>query len=191
MQNDERDRLTPDDARFVEKAFANLWTGREQLNAYSRALLALAAHALGKQDEARILAENLLDGAIVDQSPDVSIVQVGAQRSEPYVMKTAHWGQDGIWRRWSEGSVEATAFALRALVAIDPDHELVEPVMNWLVKNRRGAQWSADPPEIRGGRRCPQPEPCRTADTSPGLLNGHPGPSGRPRGWRGFPPAPG
>ena len=135
-------RTSGDEARFVERAFANLWTGREQLNAYSRALLALSAHALGKQDEARILAENLLNGAIVDATPDVSIVQVGAQRSEPYVLRTAHWGQDGIWRRWSEGSVEATAFALRALVAIDPEHELVEPVMNWLVKNRRGAQWS-------------------------------------------------
>ena len=38
--------------------------------------------------------------------------------------------------------MEATAFALRALLKIDPKNELIEPVMNWLVKNRRGAQWS-------------------------------------------------
>jgi uncharacterized protein YfaS (alpha-2-macroglobulin family) len=38
--------------------------------------------------------------------------------------------------------VEATAFALRAILAIDPKNELVEPVTNWLIKNRRGAQWS-------------------------------------------------
>jgi uncharacterized protein YfaS (alpha-2-macroglobulin family) len=38
--------------------------------------------------------------------------------------------------------VEATAFALRALLTIDPQNKLIEPVTNWLIKNRRGAQWS-------------------------------------------------
>jgi uncharacterized protein YfaS (alpha-2-macroglobulin family) len=38
--------------------------------------------------------------------------------------------------------VEATAFALRAILAIDPQNPLVEPATNWLIKNRRGAQWS-------------------------------------------------
>jgi len=38
--------------------------------------------------------------------------------------------------------VEATAFALRAMLAIDPQNKLVEPVSNSLIKNRRGAQWS-------------------------------------------------
>ena len=58
-------------------------------------------------------------------------------------MGTAHWGEDGIYWRWSDGGVEATAFALRALLAIDPTNELVEPVTNWLIKNRRGAQWDS------------------------------------------------
>jgi hypothetical protein len=31
---------------------------------------------------------------------------------------------------------------LRALLTIDPQSKLIEPVTNWLVKNRRGAQWS-------------------------------------------------
>ena len=31
---------------------------------------------------------------------------------------------------------------MRALLAIDPQNKLIEPVTNWLVKNRRGAQWS-------------------------------------------------
>ncbi|MEA2176051.1 MAG: alpha-2-macroglobulin, partial [Blastocatellia bacterium] len=34
------------------------------------------------------------------------------------------------------------SFALRALLAIDPQNKLIEPVTNWLIKNRRGAQWS-------------------------------------------------
>ena len=53
-----------------------------------------------------------------------------------------HWGEDGIYWRWSDGGVEATSFALRALLAIDPQNKLIEPVTNWLIKNRRGAQWS-------------------------------------------------
>src|SRR6185436_5046155 len=57
-------------------------------------------------------------------------------------MGTAHWGEDGIYWRWSDGGVEATAFALRALLTIDPKNKLIEPVTNWLIKNRRGSQWS-------------------------------------------------
>jgi uncharacterized protein YfaS (alpha-2-macroglobulin family) len=57
-------------------------------------------------------------------------------------MGTAHWGKEYSYWHWSEGGIEATAFALQALMAIDPKNALVEPAMNWLVKNRRGAQWS-------------------------------------------------
>ncbi len=39
------------------------------------------------------------------------------------VIGTAHWGEDGIYWRWSDGGVEATAFALRALLAIDPTEQ--------------------------------------------------------------------
>ena len=47
-------------------------------------------------------------------------------------------GRDGVYWRWSEGGVEATAFALQALLAIDPTNKLVEPVANWLVKTVAG-----------------------------------------------------
>ncbi|MSR63124.1 MAG: alpha-2-macroglobulin [Planctomycetes bacterium] len=131
---------TSDAKKFQATAFANLWERRDALNAYGRALLCLAAHAMGRAEDARVLAENLRNGALIDRSPDTSIVQVGTH--QPYTIPTAHWGQDGVFYRWSEGGVEATAFALRALVAVNPKDELVTPVMNWLVKNRRGAQWS-------------------------------------------------
>ena len=78
----------------------------------------------------------------IDSKPDTSVVQRGGQSSDPSVIATAHWGEDGVSWRWSEGGVEATAFALRAFLAIDPKNRLVEPVTNWLIKNRRGAQWS-------------------------------------------------
>jgi uncharacterized protein YfaS (alpha-2-macroglobulin family) len=128
--------------KFQATAFTNLWNNRDKLNAYTRALLALAAHNYGYREQAKTLIANLENGVKIDARPDTSIVQQGAQSSDPSVMGTAHWGEDGIYWRWSDGGVEATAFALRALLAIDPQNKLVEPVTNWLIKNRRGAQWS-------------------------------------------------
>jgi uncharacterized protein YfaS (alpha-2-macroglobulin family) len=128
--------------QFQTKALNNLFTNRDKLNAYTRALLALSAHHFGYHDKAKTLIENLENGVKVDTKPDTSIVQQGGQSTDPSVMGTAHWGEDGVYWRWSEGGVEATSFALRALLAIDPQNKLIEPVTNWLVKNRRGAQWS-------------------------------------------------
>ena len=127
---------------MTEKAYRNLWENRSQLNAYTRALLALSAHYLGHDEDARILIDNLENGVITDESPDTSVVQRGEQESHAGVIATAHWGEDGIYYRWSDGGVETTAFVLRALLAIDPNNKLIEPVTNWLIKNRRGAQWS-------------------------------------------------
>ncbi|HEX5889351.1 MAG TPA: alpha-2-macroglobulin family protein, partial [Pyrinomonadaceae bacterium] len=129
-------------SKFQDTAFRNLWNNRDKLNAYTRALLALSAHNFGYREQAKTLVENLENGVKIDTQPDTSIVQRGAQTSDPSVIGTAHWGQDGLYWRWSDGGVEATAFALRALLAIDPQNKLVEPVTNWLVKNRRGSQWS-------------------------------------------------
>jgi uncharacterized protein YfaS (alpha-2-macroglobulin family) len=129
-------------SKFQQTAFTNLWNNRDKLNAYTRALLALSAHNYGFREQAKTLIENLENGVKIDAHPDVSIVQRGAQTSDPSVIGTAHWGEDGVYWRWSDGGVEATAFVLRALLAIDPQNKLIEPVTNWLVKNRRGSQWS-------------------------------------------------
>jgi hypothetical protein len=128
--------------KFQQTAFDNLWMNREKLNAYSRALLALSAHHFGFADKAKILVQNLENGVKRDTAPDTSILIRGEQKSDAATMGTAHWGEDGLYYRWSDGGVEATAWALRALLAIDPNHKLIEPVTNWLIKNRRGAQWS-------------------------------------------------
>jgi hypothetical protein len=130
-------------SQFQVKAFDNLWTNRDRLNAYTRALLALSAHHFGHADRARTLVRNLENGVKMDRTPDTSIIQRGRQASHEAVIGTAHWGEDGIYWRWSDGGVEATSFTLRALLAIDPQNKLIEPVTNWLIKNRRGAQWSS------------------------------------------------
>lgn len=124
-----------------QRAYANILKQREKLNAYTRALLALCAHAFGKTDDARLLVRNFENGVQIDDRPDTSVIMEGVQQSHDAVLATAHWGADGVYYHWSEGGEEATAFMLRALLAIEPDHKLVEPVTNWLIKNRRGAQW--------------------------------------------------
>jgi alpha-2-macroglobulin len=129
-------------SQFQAKAFDDLWKNREGLNAYTRALLALTAHHMGKGVEAKTLIANLENGVKRDDRPDASVLIGGALPANAGVMGTAHWGEDGIYWRWSDGGVEATAFALRALLAIDPQNKLIEPVTNWLLKGRRGAQWS-------------------------------------------------
>ena len=129
-------------ARFEAAAFLNLMKNRERLTAYTRALLALAAHNYGQEEDALLLIDNLRNGVKIDKRPDRSVLIATKKGDNPAVIPTAHWEEDGIFWRWSEGGVEATAFALMALLAIDPNNQLVEPVANWLIKNRRGAQWS-------------------------------------------------
>jgi len=125
-----------------QKAFENLWRNRDKLNSYTRALLALSAHRFGYRERALTLVRNLENGVKTDRTPDISVIQRGEQSSSDSVIGTAHWGEDGIYYRWSDGGIEATSFALSALLAIDPQNKLIEPVTNWLIKNRRGAQWS-------------------------------------------------
>jgi uncharacterized protein YfaS (alpha-2-macroglobulin family) len=123
------------------RAFNDAFEHREKLTAYSRALLALAAHDFGDADRARVLVHNLEDGVKIDRTPDQSVLVRGGS-STAETMATAHWGEDRFWWHWYDGPVETTSFAMQALVAVDPKNPLIEPVMNWLVKNRRGAQWS-------------------------------------------------
>ena len=118
-------------SKFQQAAFDNLWQNRDELNAYTRALLALSAHEYRFDDRAKILADNLENGVIRDDHPDQSILMGNGSSSgvsSPTVMATAHWGDDGVFWRWSDSGVEATSFALRALLAIDPTNAMVEPV---------------------------------------------------------------
>jgi len=126
---------------YAVKAFDNLWNNRERGNAYTCALLALAAKNLGYTGKAEVLLRNLENGVKFDTTPDTSVL-VKNSRHDEVTLATAHWGEDRIAWRWSDGCIEATSWVLRAILAVDPGNKLVEPAMNWLVKNRRGAQWS-------------------------------------------------
>jgi len=126
-------------SEFLPPAFADVYARRAGLSAYGRALLVLCAKSMGQNDELPVLVENLRNGVTFGDDSNSAIDTTGGGRRE----RTAHWGSTGVYWRWTEGAVEATAFTLRALLAADPDNELVVPAMTWLVKNRRGAQWKS------------------------------------------------
>jgi uncharacterized protein YfaS (alpha-2-macroglobulin family) len=126
-----------------QRALDNIWQHRGAISAYTQALLALSSYYYQQTDKTQILVQNLENGVQRDNRPDQSVVMQGIKGSDNAgLLATAHWGQTRNYYRWSEGAVETTAFVLQALVKIAPNHPLIEPSMNWLVKNRRGAQWS-------------------------------------------------
>ncbi len=131
------------ETEFERRAFDRVWTSRERLSSYSRALLALTARDFGDGDRAEVLVRNLENGVMIDRSPDRSVLIGNESTPSPAeTMATAHWGANQFWWRWYESPVEATAFSLEAIVTIDPVNKLIEPAMNWLVRNRRGARWN-------------------------------------------------
>ena len=82
-------------ARFEAAAFLNLMKNREQLTAYTRALLALAAHNYGQEEDALLLIDNLRNGVKIDKRPDKSVLIATKKGDNPAVIPTAHLG-----RRW-------------------------------------------------------------------------------------------
>ena len=81
--------------KFQSKAFGNLWKNKSRLNAYTRSLLALAAHHYGDKKRAMILIENLENGVIIDKTPGYF--------HHPARLEKIPTGSDGhgaLGRRW-------------------------------------------------------------------------------------------
>jgi hypothetical protein len=108
------------------KQLDRLWAEREKLNAYSRALMALTYNNLGQTERAQTTLRNM--GDLLEEDKDNG---------------TAHWGKTANYWRWSDDGVEATSYALKAYLAVDPNNRLVRPAMKWLVYNRRGNRWKS------------------------------------------------
>jgi len=97
--------------------------GLDKLPPAARAMLALIMHRDGEAAEARRVLDSLIREANA----------TGA---------TAFWKGARDYR-WTGQSVEATALALEALLAIAPDHELIPKVATWLALNRDGGYWTS------------------------------------------------
>jgi uncharacterized protein YfaS (alpha-2-macroglobulin family) len=93
------------------------------LDNYGLALQALILKKNGEEDSARVALGRLLE----------NVSEGGA---------TAFW-KGSNKRGWLGHSVEITAQAMRAMVALDPENPLLLKVINWLVQSRRGNYWAS------------------------------------------------
>ena len=91
------------------------------------------AHRYGDTERAAVLVRNLEDGVKLERAVERATrnrwpPRTGDRRTLLVALVRRPGGDDGV--------------RAAALVTIDPENTLVEPAMNWLVKNRRGAQWN-------------------------------------------------
>jgi uncharacterized protein YfaS (alpha-2-macroglobulin family) len=116
-------RFQNDDLR---KWLTRLYEQRGDLNNYGRALLALTMHQEKKKEEAGTLLRNLLQFVQRDDSNETAWVRTP---------------QQGWWFWWNN-DIETNAWALKAVVALDPKNDLAPRLVKWLLNNRRhGYYW--------------------------------------------------
>jgi alpha-2-macroglobulin len=107
------------------QAVEQVWSRRDALTPYGQALLLLALDAL-KDRRGEELARTLTGGA---------------QKKGDLVWWSV--ANDPLLDDFGDTSVEATAFAVKALSARDPKSPLLEPAVRWLLLNRTyGGWWS-------------------------------------------------
>ncbi|MPY89677.1 MAG: hypothetical protein GEU99_17365 [Luteitalea sp.] len=107
-----------------QAALDGLWASRERMSAYGRALLLLALD-LAKDARGTTLARELL-GAVTTKG------------------EHSWWTSDGdplLTESWVDTSVEATAWAVRALVPHAAKDATLERAVRFLLASRTGAHW--------------------------------------------------
>ncbi|MGE0363658.1 MAG: alpha-2-macroglobulin [Vicinamibacterales bacterium] len=105
-------------------ALDEVWNARDRMSSYGHALLVLA---LAGVDDRR-----------ADEA--VGLLAAAVQREGAL----AHWAsdRDPLLVDGGDTSVEATAWAVRALAARTPDSPLLEPAVRWLILNRQAGWWA-------------------------------------------------
>ncbi|QDU60090.1 hypothetical protein Pan216_09270 [Planctomycetes bacterium Pan216] len=108
----------------IANQLERVYEGRDDLSDYARALLALTLKQAGRDKEAAIVADNIVDRAQRDRQSGL-----------------AYWGKPRGYYYWYQGGTESTSFSLRALLAIRPDSPLIPESVSWLLRQRRGTRW--------------------------------------------------
>jgi alpha-2-macroglobulin len=107
-------------------AVGQAWERRDAMTPYGRALLLLSLDAL-KDKRADEVARSLVESA--QRRGDLAWWKVDS---------------DPLLEDYGDTSVEATAFAVKALAARDPKNTLLEPAARWLLLNRNYGMWWAN-----------------------------------------------
>jgi uncharacterized protein YfaS (alpha-2-macroglobulin family) len=100
-----------------------LWNMRSRMSAYGRALLLLLL------DEAKDQRGNELAQALIGEAQTRGDVSWWTVPHDPLLFDFA------------DTSIEATAFAVQALVKRDPKNPLLERAVRWMMLNRTGGYW--------------------------------------------------
>lgn len=108
----------------TSKDLLPLYERRNDLNNYSRGLLAAALHRAGEVDRAKTVLANLDENAKI---------------GEGY----CYWEGNATRHSWMDNQVETTAYILKAMIAVDPANEKVHKVVRWLSVRRQGNRWTS------------------------------------------------
>lgn len=114
-----------DDDGRESKWLDRLYAERGSLNNYGRALLALTLHHAHRTEQAQTTLRNLLQFVQRDDSNETAWVRT----------------PDEGWWFWWNNDIETNAWALKALVALDPKNDLAPRLVKWLLNNRRGGSY--------------------------------------------------
>lgn len=107
-----------------DKALNVIWEGRDKLNAYGKALLALTLKQLGDA-RAQTAYENLAQYIKEDVEAGVSWIETPQAQ----------------WWYWYNNSIESNAWTLKALAAFEPKSERGPKLVKYLLNQRRGYRW--------------------------------------------------
>lgn len=95
---------------------------KRDLNSYPLALLTLALNNFGEKEKANQTAERLLK--LVTEE-----------------LGFAFWGGE-VWNyRWQNDNVQSTSFAVKAIINVKGNSEIISKAVRWLLKKKQGFSW--------------------------------------------------
>lgn len=97
---------------------------RNELSNYSLALLTLTLKNVGRLDDAKAVLNDLLDLSRGDDT-------------------RTYWEASSEEWYWADNRVETTAYALLAILAVEPDNPSAPQVVRWLSEARLGNAWNS------------------------------------------------
>ena len=95
---------------------------KKDLDSYPLSLLAITLKNMDENQKAKEVAQRLMR-------------QANKERSFVY------WGGEGWHYRWQNDNVQGTAFAVKALLNVQGNSDLISKAVNWLLKKKQGYSW--------------------------------------------------
>jgi hypothetical protein len=106
-----------------------LYRDRNELSVYSKAMLGLAFHRLGRREERDMLLQNVEQYLVVDDENQTAYLK----------LPEGTW-----WWHWYGSEYEAQSYYLKLLAAVDPKSERAARLAKYLVNNRlNGSYWKS------------------------------------------------